>query len=116
MVQLPLRWRKPPMPHVATDFYKVRSALTSHATDAGLFIVLAAVFLIAAYSLRLGLFVIGFLLYFGGYPAVQFGNRHFFHLEFITWWALGFLLHQLWRWGAARMRKRPSTFASSAYR
>jgi hypothetical protein len=107
MVQLPLRWRRAPMPHVASDFYKTRIALTSHATDSGVFLVVAAVLIITASSVRLGLFVIGFLLYFGGYPAVQFGNRHFFHLEFITWWAFGFLLQQAVTWIVATVRRQP---------
>jgi hypothetical protein len=107
MVQLPLRWRRAPMPHVAVDYYKIRSALTSHATDAGIFIVILSIGFVAAASVRLGLFLIGFLLYFGGYPAVQFGNRHFFHLEFITWWAFGFLLQQTVTLAVARVRGRP---------
>jgi hypothetical protein len=35
------------------------------------------------------------VLYFGGYPAIQFDIRHYFHLEFITWWALGLVLQSL---------------------
>jgi len=108
MVQLPLRWRNPPMPHVAVDWYKIRKAVTSRAQAAGLFLVVAAVFLVTASSARLGLFLIGFVLYFGGYPAVQFGNRHFFHLEFIAWWAFGFLLQQLVTRLVALVRKRPA--------
>ena len=112
MVQLPLRWQKPPVPHMATDFYRIRMAMTAHARDAGIVLVAVAVFLVAAANIRLGLFLIGFLLYFGGYPAVQFSNRHFFHLEFITWWAFGFLLQQLVIAVVARVRKRPHPFPS----
>ncbi len=107
ITQLPLRWRKPPMPHVATDYYKARSAITSHVADAGIFLVAASVFLITAANVRLGLFVLGFLVYFGGYPAVQFGNRHFFHLEFITWWAIGFLIQRAAAVAVALVRRRP---------
>jgi hypothetical protein len=70
---------------------------------------MTAVFLITAGSIRLGLFVVAFLLYFGGYPAGQFHDRHFFHLEFITWWALGFLLQRLAAAIGARATKRPLT-------
>lgn len=42
-------------------------------------------------SLRLGLFAIGLVFYLSAYPAIQFGERHYFHLEFISWWALGFV-------------------------
>ena len=112
MVQLPLRWRKPPVPHMATDFYKARMAMTAHAQDAGIVLVVVAVFLVAVSNIRLGVFLIGFLLYFGGYPAVQFGNRHFFHLEFITWWAFGFLLQQIVTAIVARVRRQPHPLPS----
>lgn len=41
-------------------------------------------------SVRLGLFAALFVFYLSGYPALQFQERHFFHLEFVGWWALGF--------------------------
>jgi len=59
----------------------------------GLAIVIAAVVLATIGSVRIGLFLVFFLIYFGGYPAAQFHARHYFHLEFITWWAAGFVLH-----------------------
>jgi hypothetical protein len=43
-------------------------------------------------SVRLGLFAGLFVLYVSGYPALQFQERHFFHLEFIGWWAFAFAL------------------------
>lgn len=43
-------------------------------------------------NVRLGLFAAFFVFYLSGYPALQFQERHFFHLEFIGWWALGFAL------------------------
>jgi hypothetical protein len=39
---------------------------------------------------RLGVFAGLCLLYVAAYPALQFQERHFFHLEFVAWWALGF--------------------------
>jgi hypothetical protein len=59
----------------------------------GLVLVSAAIVLVTVTDARLGLFLLFFLLYFGGYPAIQFETRHYFHLEFITWWAAGFVLH-----------------------
>lgn len=53
----------------------------------GLVIVGAATLLIAVADLRLALFVVFFLLYFTGMPAVQFNERHYFHFEFLTWFA-----------------------------
>ena len=46
--------------------------------------------LLSLASVRLGLFAALFILYVAGYPALQFQERHFFHLEFIGWGALGF--------------------------
>lgn len=61
----------------------------------GLALVLAAIGLATAVNVRIGLFVSFLLLYFGGYPATQFDPRHYFHLEFITWWAAAFLAQSL---------------------
>ncbi|PYR42928.1 MAG: hypothetical protein DMF93_04430 [Acidobacteria bacterium] len=58
----------------------------------GLVIVLAAALVAAAIDRRIGLFVIFVLIYFGGLPAIQFSERHFFHFEFITWFAALFLV------------------------
>jgi len=58
----------------------------------GLSLVIAAIVLTTTVDLRLGLFLVFFLLYFGGLPAIQFHHRHFFHLAFIMLWAVGFLL------------------------
>src|SRR5262249_49455798 len=58
----------------------------------GLVLIAAAIFAVTAADPRIGLFLLVFLLYFGGYPALQFDARHYFHLEFIAWWAAGFLV------------------------
>src|SRR5437868_2083505 len=70
---------------------------------------------LSAVSMRLGLFALFFLFYVGGYPMLQFDVRHYFHLEFIAWWSIGFLIHHVvlqsragaehgWRALAARIR------------
>jgi len=41
------------------------------------------------------------LVYLAGYPAIQFQPRHFFHLEFVGWSAVGFLAERAIA-GAAR--------------
>jgi hypothetical protein len=61
----------------------------------GLALVLIAIGMATAVSLRMALFLMFFLLYFGGYPAIQFGTRHYFHLEVITWCAAAFILQAL---------------------
>lgn len=62
---------------------------------AGPYLVSGALILIAAVSLRAAVILLLFALYFLGYPAIQFHIRHFFHLEFIPWWALGFLAQRV---------------------
>ncbi len=43
---------------------------------------------LAAVRLRTALFAVGMLLWFGGYPSVQFAYRHSFYLFFMPVWAL----------------------------
>jgi hypothetical protein len=59
-------------------------------------------------SLRLGLFAGLLVLYVAGYPALQFQERHFFHLEFIGWWAFAFSLSLAGRliWAFVRRERR----------
>jgi hypothetical protein len=65
-------------------------------------------------SARLAWFLGFFLVYFGGYPAIQFANRHYFHLELIAWWALAFIAHHV---GVVLMhRLRPQQAEVSAVR
>jgi len=58
----------------------------------GLVLVAAAIAAAAAADLRLGIFLLFFVLYFCGLPGTQFDPRHFFHLEFVPVWAAGFLV------------------------
>ncbi len=54
--------------------------------------------------LRYG-FAAGFMLfYFCGYGAIQFASRHYFHLQFMSLWAVALLLTLAWH-TAQRMRK-----------
>jgi hypothetical protein len=85
IVELPFAWERV----TQAD----REAHPPHRSGVGLALVLATLTLATVASARIGLFLLFFLLYFGGYPAIQFDGRHYFHLEFITWWAAGFLLH-----------------------
>ncbi len=59
------------------------------ANGTGLALVVAAIAVATAANMRIGLFLLFFVLYFCGLPAIQFDARHFFHLEFVTWWAAG---------------------------
>ena len=71
--------------------YTWQQGLLKLFAGSGPYLVSAALILIATISLRAAVTLLLFALYFLGYPAIQFHIRHFFHLEFIAWWALGFL-------------------------
>ena len=60
---------------------------------------------LSVWNLRVGLFAGCFVLYLSGYPALQFQERHFFHLEFVGWWALGFSLMLAGRTAGAVMTR-----------
>jgi hypothetical protein len=106
IAQLPFRpsWLNAPLPGLAPFVYTKRlSALTSLKGRSTVWIT-AALLLTSLVSVRLAFFLVFFLLYFGGYPAIQFANRHYFHLEIIAWWAFGFVVHQLASAAFARLR------------
>jgi hypothetical protein len=67
-------------------------------------VVFAAIVVIGASSPRVGIALTVLLLYYAGYPALQFSLRHYFHLEFIVWWALVFLVAWIGRWLLALLR------------
>jgi hypothetical protein len=90
IVELPFSWGRTPQELFDVQFPDPAGARRYGATITGIALVLATIG-----SVRIGLFLLFFLLYFGGYPALQFHARHYFHLEFITWWAAGFVLHTL---------------------
>jgi hypothetical protein len=68
-------------------------------SGSGLALVTVAIVLAMAGNTRIGLFLLFFVLYFGGLPALQFDARHFFHLEIVTWWAAGFVVQTALREG-----------------
>jgi hypothetical protein len=96
IVELPFRrWTSPPMEGWFTRLYTGRAFLFRPGDQWGTYMTAFAVLATGIVSLRLGLFLVFFLGYFGGYPAIQFQERHYFHLEFIGWWAIAFVVHQL---------------------
>lgn len=108
MWDLPFRWQGAPVPGWHPWLYRARArALLLLAPFATAAIVLA-VLLIAMRSPRWALCLCLFLLYFGAYPALQSDERHYFHLEFMTWWAFGVLaalvVPALRRWKDHRLR------------
>jgi hypothetical protein len=90
IVELPFTWWYPaPAPTGGLD----DQPPNPHAGHgAGLVLMVLTVGLISGVSVRLGVFLVLFLLYFAGYPAIQFDARNYFHFEFVTWWTAAFLL------------------------
>lgn len=76
--------------------------LLTHLAGSSRLAVVVAVLAIGAVQLRWGLFAVFVLAYFGGYPSMQFATRHFFHLEFVGWWAMAFVFWQTIRIISAR--------------
>ncbi len=62
-------------------------------------------------SIHLGLFAALFVFYVAAYPALQFQERHIFHLEFLGWWVLGFTLSLIGR-AALAARKGQTSLAA----
>ena len=87
----------PPLQRWMAPMFAMRGAWLEslRGFSAGLWLVGIATLVAAAASLRLGLFLLVLALYVGGYPALQFADRHYFHLEFAVWWAAGFVVQQV---------------------
>lgn len=53
-------------------------------------------------NFKIGIFSLFLILLFCGYPAIQFDPRHYFYLEFVSWWLLlafvGYVIGSLARW------------------
>jgi hypothetical protein len=95
ITDLPFPWYGRPIDGMAPWLYLPRAGVLREGVTYGWIPVVVALGIVGAGNLRLGLFLLFFLLYFGGYPSLQFQNRHYFHLEFITWWAIGFLIQRV---------------------
>ena len=90
IIDAPFIWLGPPRLNAAGEELLPPNPEGGHGL--GVVLVLIAIGLAAVVSVRIALFLMFVLLYFGGYPAIQFSTRHYFHLEFITWWAAAFMV------------------------
>ncbi len=75
-------------------FYEAINPILHSLEGKGVYMVVGALALIAGTNVVGALLLTALVLYFSGYPALQFHVRHFFYLEFITWWAFGFLIQR----------------------
>ncbi len=105
VLQLPFRWFDQPLPGWWNTLYRIRLVVLKPIRGFGVLFAALTLVTLAAVNLRYGLFGLFFLFYVGGYPMLQFDVRHYFHLEFMTWWAMGFLVYRFaieWRAAADR--------------
>ncbi|HOZ48991.1 MAG TPA: hypothetical protein PK468_20480 [Candidatus Hydrogenedentes bacterium] len=71
--------------------YRARVLVLSSLVGSGRYYTGLALALVGGHSIRLALCALFILLYFTGYTAALFTQRHCFHLEFISLWVIGFL-------------------------
>lgn len=95
IAELPFLWWAAPTPGWLASFYDERAVILRPLIGVGVYIVGLALLAAGTANFRLACFLLFFVAYFGGYPAIQFQTRHHFHLEFMTWWAAGFLIDQM---------------------
>ena len=76
----------------AKRLYYVRELIVSRLARVAALLVGAAIVVVAGRSTRVGLFLVLLVVVFVGGSTMQFHERHFFHLEFIPWWAFAFLV------------------------
>ena len=93
IVELPYLHLAPPADGWMARLFRLRSVILRPRHSWGALFALVALLITSAASVRLGLFLLFFVMYFGGYPAVQFQARHYFPLEFIGWWTMGLAAH-----------------------
>jgi hypothetical protein len=96
----------PPIKDWMSTLFQIRRTLMRPLRGFGIVMAALAILLAAAKSVRLGLFLLTTALYVGGYPALQFAARHYFHLEILAWMAAGYVLQQsvgmAWTWWRTR--------------
>ena len=97
----------------ARRFYLSYDAAAGLLTGAGIAAVAAALLIVSATSMWQALLLLAGLMYFAGYPAIQFQPRHYFHLEVIPWLALGFVAERILKGAVAAMEwRRAIAFAA----
>ncbi len=81
---------------------------------ASILLCVLALLLLSRWSLRVGFFALFVLLYFCGYTALQYSTRHYFHLETLGLWGIGFVGQQLIDFGwRIRLRRTAHVEAKS---
>ncbi len=74
---------------------RIETPLSHHLYRYGLFYVVAAFLILSGSNFWLAVGVMFILLYFCGYPSLEFQVRHAFHLNFASFWFPGFVLDRV---------------------
>ncbi len=77
--------------------YQWRQALINGIPGGGRYYVAAMLLVLGAVNPRLALALFLGMMVLAGYPALRFSERHAFHMEILTLFAMGFLLHGAYR-------------------
>lgn len=86
-------------------YFEAQAALAAPVLRHARHAAVLALALIAAHSLRLGFGTLFLLAFFGGYGAIQFASRHYFHMQFLSLWVVLVLLAAALAW---RPGQRPT--------
>jgi hypothetical protein len=73
------------------QLYYARALILPRVSRLAAIAVAIAIFCVAGRSIRAGIMLLLLLAIFVGSTGTQFHERHFFHLEFLPYWALAFL-------------------------
>lgn len=85
-------------PHlIIANFVRTVVSITGVSYFSGEFLAILTLFMTALFNSRIAIFLLLFLGYFATYPIVQFMPRHFFYLELIHFWLLGFVLYHIFQ-------------------
>lgn len=84
------------LPDFETRWMEARWDLLGFLYGTGKYLFAAAVLFAGAIRVRYGLALALLTLYFVGITSLQFDTRHYFHLEFVYWWMLLFVVHVMW--------------------
>lgn len=98
IIDLPFVYTEPPIGvtnNLALIYYNLRASVLNLLAGSGIYLVILAIYFVSFNSLRKSLFMFFSVIYLAGYPVIQFFGRHYFHLEFISLWALGFVFQSL---------------------
>ena len=75
--------------------FDARSFLVDNLPGGGVYYAAAALVLVAVHNFRWAFGALFLLLFFGGYPGIQFNLRHFFYLEIFALWTTGLLVQHV---------------------